>query len=307
MHWAWLMPLAWVFAASGGGTPNATAAPDPQDLAKVDRDASPWLVGPRVDVNAPERPRLVVTQANNAVLLPADCFGDSSTYDVVIHFHGIHTALEPAMARSGLHAAMLVLNDGIGASVYSQKYQFDWSLPWLLKRIHRVVQRECPMPGRRVGRVALSAWSAGYAAVWRILLHPETSTEVDAVLLADGLHARVGDGGELGAADMRPFLRFAREAVAGKKLFAITHSEIPTPGYASTTETADYLLAELGMRRVHEWRDGPRPGMMLLSSAERGWLSIEGYVGISKRAHADHQWAMGSTLLPRLREWWTRR
>jgi len=303
MHWAWLMPLAWVLAVHNGGAQQ----PDKAALEQtVDRGASPWLVGPRVDTAANHPPRLVITRARDVVLIPADCLGDSESYDVVIHFHGIHTALEPAMMRSRLHAVMLILDDGIGASVYSQKYQFDWSLGWLLRRVDRVVKEQCPMPGRHVGRVALSAWSAGYAAVWRILTHPEAAVKVDAVLLADGLHARLGNGGELGAVDMRPFLGFAREAAAGKKLLSITHSEIPTPGYASTTETADYLLAELGVRRLPERHDGPRPGMVRLSTAERGFFSVEGYGGISKRAHSDHQWAMGSTLLPRLKDWWTR-
>jgi hypothetical protein len=292
-----------VLAVPSGGA----LAPDEAALEQtVDRGASPWLVGPRVDTAANHPPLRIVTGASDVVLIPADCLGDTESYDVVIHFHGIHTALEPAMMRSGLHAVMLVLDDGIGASVYSQKYQFDWSLGWLLRRVDRVVEEHCPMPGRRVGRVALSAWSAGYAAIWRILSHPESAAKVDAVLLADGLHARLGNGGVIGAVDMRPFLRFARRAVAGKKLFGITHSEIPTPGYASTTETADYLLAELGMQRVRERRDGPRPGMVQVSAAERGTFSVEGYGGISKRAHADHQWAMGATLLPRLRDWWTR-
>ena len=35
---------------------------------------------------------------------------------------------------------------------------------------------------------------------------------------------------------------FADEAVNGRRLFAVTHSAIATP-YASTTETADYLLS----------------------------------------------------------------
>jgi hypothetical protein len=304
------MPLAWVLAVPNGGAPTEATQLDKaaleQTIDQSDQGASPWLVGLRVDTAANHPPHRIITRANNVVLIPADCLGESDSYDVVIHFHGIHTALEPAMVHSGLHAVMLILDDGIGASVYSQNYQFEWSLEWLLRRVNRVVERYCPMPGRHVGRVALSAWSAGYAAIWRILSHPETAARVDAVLLADGLHARLGNEGEIGAPDMRPFLRFAREAVEGRKLLSITHSEIPTPGYASTTETADYLLAEFGLRRVRERRDGPRPGMVLLSSAERGSLSVEGYGGSSKRAHSDHQWAMGSTLLPRLRDWWTR-
>ncbi len=46
---------------------------------------------------------------------------------------------------------------------------------------------------------------------------------------------------------MKDFLRFARAAAVGEKVMIITHCMEPTPGYASTRETADYLLAKLDL------------------------------------------------------------
>lgn len=43
---------------------------------------------------------------------------------------------------------------------------------------------------------------------------------------------------------------FAREAVAGRKTFVLTHSQIPTSAYASTPECGAALVSALGLRLV---------------------------------------------------------
>jgi vacuolar-type H+-ATPase subunit H len=52
--------------------------------------------------------------------------------------------------------------------------------------------------------------------------------------------------------------------VAGRKQMIVTHSEIFPGTFASTTETADWLLHALGLRRTPVLRWGPR-GMQQLS------------------------------------------
>jgi hypothetical protein len=249
----------------------------------------------------------VTSKAGNTLLVPADCLPWNPSYDLIIHFHGVYTALEPALAQSGLAAVMVITEDGVGARAYSQKYQFEGSLRWLLHGVETFMRERCPMPGRRIGRVTLSAWSAGYAAVQQILSWPENFDRVDAVLLEDGLHARLNDDGTIAQRDMRTFIEFARQALAENKLMAITHSAIVTPGYASTTETTDYLLDTLGIDRVSESGTVNRYGMVLTSSADEGALHLRGYAGEDRIAHGAHQRALGITLLPILREWWSAR
>lgn len=263
-----------------------------------------WLSGSELVDEPLQR---VMTRAGNVVLIPADCLPWDGPYDVIVHFHGIHTALEPALVESGVAAVMVITNDGIGAGAYAQKYQFERSLPWLLEGVEKVMQERCPMPGRRVGRVALSAWSAGFAAVQKILGWPHHFDRVEAVLLADGMHARVDNQGALSEHDLAGFLRFAREAVAGRKLMAVTHSDIDTDGYASTTQTANYLLSKLGIVPVCPERAQNPPRMQLATAAERGSFYLMGFTGEDKAAHISHQRGMGHTLLPLLRAWWKKK
>jgi hypothetical protein len=100
------------------------------------------------------------------------------------------------------------------------------------------------------------------------------------------------------------YIVLAEASIAGKKFFAITHSAVRTDTYASTTESADFLLSRLGLVRTSSERPGPLPGMVLESSVERGGFSLEGYAGGDERAHSQHLWALGDTLFRRLRVHW---
>jgi hypothetical protein len=93
------------------------------------------------------------------------------------------------------------------------------------------------------------------------------------------------------------WLQLARDAMAGRKRLIVTHSEIFPGTYASTTETADYLLAQLGLRRRAVLKWGPM-GTQQLSEARAGKFRILGYAGNSAPDHVDQLHA-----LPVLLKW----
>jgi hypothetical protein len=66
----------------------------------------------------------------------------------------------------------------------------------------------------------------------------------------------------------------------------ITHSEIFPGTYASTTETADYLLKELGVTRRAVVKWGPM-GTQELSEARQGKFLLIGFAGNSAPDHVD--------------------
>jgi len=75
------------------------------------------------------------------------------------------------------------------------------------------------------------------------------------------------------------WLQLARDAMAGRKRLIVTHSEIFPGTYASTTETADYLLAQLGLRRRAVLKWGPWNAAAQRGRA--GKFRILGYAGNS--------------------------
>ena len=87
--------------------------------------------------------------------------------------------------------------------------------------------------------------------------------------------------------DLREMQRPQREAVAGRKQLVITHSEIFPGTFASTTQTTDYLIASLGLKRQPVLKWGPG-GMQQLSEARAGKLRILGFAGNTAPDHIDH-------------------
>ena len=59
--------------------------------------------------------------------------------------------------------------------------------------------------------------------------------------MSDGMHVGYVGPGQPNPASMQVFADFAHEAANGKKLFAITHSDIAPERYASTRETAEKI------------------------------------------------------------------
>ncbi len=142
--------------------------------------------------------------------------------------------------------------------------------------------------------VVLSGFSAGYGAIRQILRTRANWERVDAVLLVDGLHAGY-EAGLVEAPDLDVFVEFARLAVAGKKQMVVTHSTILPGTFASTTETADYLLEQLSVRRRPVLKWGPL-GMQQTSHVRRGRFEMLGFAGNSATDHIDHYHALETWL-----------
>jgi len=154
----------------------------------------------------------------------------------------------------------------------------------------------------RVGRVTLVGFSAGHGAVRAILREPRHFARVSAVLLLDGMHTSyvpdgtvLAAGGALDTTNLLAFANFARAAMRGEKRFVVTHSEIFPGTFASTTETADWLLRALGLRRTPVLRWGPR-GMQQLSETRAGRFELLGFAGNSAPDHIDHLHALPELL-----------
>lgn len=209
-----------------------------------------------------------------------------------VHFHGGTWLPEVAAARAG-DTAVISIQIGSGSSVYAKPF----GDPQLFRRL--VTEAETKS-GMAFSPISLTAWSAGYGAVREILKTPENYARVGRVLLIDGLHTGYAGGkpgsgpsqeSELETDNLQIFLQFARDAVAGRKQMIVTHSEIFPGTFASTTETTDWLLAELGVKRTPVVRWGPS-GTQQLSEARAGKLLVIGYAGNTAPDHVDQLHAL---------------
>lgn len=240
-------------------------------------------------------------------------------YDLVLHFHGNTDAVEESVARTHLNAVLVTSNYGIGSGAYEDRFQNPAVLDAVLARTNAALA-ERGLKNPHLRRLALSAWSAGYGAVVRIVERPELLAKVDAVLLSDGIHAGfLLDNRTIDPNRMAAYAGIAEEAVAGRKLLSITHTEIDPVTYASTHATTDALLAMVGVEREPGGEPIGKPDlrslkgvvadktlrtMEPLSHAERGSLIVRGYGGQQPEDHMMQLFAIAETTLHDLAQRW---
>ncbi len=203
---------------------------------------------------------------------------------LLFFFHGSDWL--PELAASRQHQmAVVTVQAGAGSGSYVRLFQDPTRFLSLVaaaesaSRIH-------------FSEIALGGWSAGCGAIRQILLDPASYDKVRRVLCIDGVHTGYTHGtpgpleSEIDASNLEVWLRFGQDAMAGKKRLLITHSEIFPGTFASTTETADWLLREWNVAPHPVARFGPM-GTQMLSRASAGGLTVIGFAGNSAPDHVD--------------------
>lgn len=302
--------LAALAALAATAPPSRAAAQTPAPPA-ASQNPSPMVETTRAHERLAQRApagtaRTFAGPAGRPVeLLVPDRARRRDVVDLVVHFHGAAWLPQQAVAALGRDVVAAVVNLGAGSGAYHRAFDDPAAFDSLLAGVAREVAAATGKPVR-VGRVTLAGFSAGHGAVRAILRAPRHVARVDAVLLLDGLHTSyvpegtvLAAGGALDTTNLVALTAFARAAVRGEKRMLVTHSEIFPGTFASTTETADWMLHALGLRRTPVLRWGPR-GMQQTSEARAGRFALLGFAGNSAPDHVDHLHAMPE-LLARLR------
>lgn len=227
-------------------------------------------------------------------------------YDLIVHFHGLGKIQEANVERAQLNAAVVSVNLGVGTEAYASMFRDPTAFDRLLAETDAEIARSGRAPGARLRRVALSAWSAGFVCVAKILGQPAHAERVDAVLLADGFFSSFTDLKKrtINEGPLEKFTSLIAAATRGDKLFAITHTAIPTSKYPSVEETVGKLLDMASIEKVPT-DVGPQE-MHEQYAVDRGSFHVRGYDGTTARAHVRQIRRMGETLYPYLKERWAK-
>jgi len=209
------------------------------------------------------------------------------SFDVMFHFHG-HEPVRKEWVKAMTGAVFVSVDLGIGSGPYEDAFESPTAFEEYLASVETAVAKATGNPRAHAKHVGLSAWSAGYGAVVRILGQP-LGRRVDTVILLDALHAGYVDG-HVDLRQIQSVATFAKRAANSKlNLMFMSHSSIIPPGYASTTETAHLLTWYVG--------GSPRPfhgsrrrtmGLELISSYDREGFHERGYRGNDKMDHCAH-------------------
>jgi hypothetical protein len=203
---------------------------------------------------------------------------------LLMFFHGGDWLPELAVSRQP-NMAVITVQAGAGSSSYEKLFTDPARLPQLIAEAET-------RSGLKCSEIELGGWSAGCGALRQLLKDPPSYERISRVLCIDGVHTGyVNDKpgpeeSQIETDNLQIWLRFGRDAIAGKKHLIVTHSEIFPGTFASTTETADYLL--------HQWSLAPHPvvkwGPMktqILSEVKSGGLLVVGFAGNSAPDHVD--------------------
>lgn len=290
-------------AAAACGTRPASSAPPLTQPAPRAQNPSPMVERARRHERVqPGQPPGIAFTIDSVLSRPVDVFipdgpaagaGAPDERTLLVHLFGASYVPMRAVASVPGRYVLAVVNLGGGSAAYERPLSDSTAWTNLLRRVRD--ETTSRSGGRvRLGQVIVSAFSAGYGGVRALLNDERTAEAIEAVILLDGLHTSyvpertvLAEGGALDTARLVPFLRFARRAVAGQASLLITHSEIFPGTFASTTETADWLIASLGLARTPVLAWGPG-GMQQLSEVRRGRLTILGFAGNTGPDHIDH-------------------
>lgn len=216
---------------------------------------------------------------------------------LLVHFLGpAYLAVDAAQSvDSGM--AVVVVNLAAGSSAYEQPFRQPGTWQRLLAAVDSAM-RAGTGTHATIGNIYLSAFSAGNGAVRAILADSASAERVRGIAILDGIHTGyipdrrvVADSGRLDTANLESLLRYARRAVRGDVRMLVSHSEIFPGTFASTTETANWLLDALAVPRESVLAWGPN-GMQQTSEARAGGFTLLGFAGNSAPDHIDHLHAL---------------
>ncbi len=202
---------------------------------------------------------------------------------LLVFFHGGKWLPEVAAERNRLAAVSIQI--GAGSGVYSSAFEQP-------RRLLALLEEAEVKAGRKFRTVTLGGWSAGCGAIRAILRDKPSYDRVHAVVCIDGMHTGYVEGvpgpleSKIEPEPLAIWRDLARDAIAGHKRFLLTHSEIFPGTFASTTETADWLLGQLGVRAKPILRWGPM-GTQQISGYKAGGFELRGYAGNTAPDHVD--------------------
>jgi hypothetical protein len=181
------------------------------------------------------------------------------------------------------------------SKVYADHFADERVFTGLLRNVKDVVRAQGGGAGWEPGVLTVSSFSAGFGGVRQLLRQPEAFERIATLVMADSIYC--GYAGPISERRVDPelmagFTRYARLAAEGKRRMLVTHSAQVPDGYASTTETADFLIAAVGGRRAEEdgsWDDG----LVVTRRIAQGGLEVVGFAGVEAKDHLQHLRSLG--------------
>ncbi len=217
---------------------------------------------------------------------------EEGKFILAFHLHSASWAAEDEVYKAQVNVVLFNIHLGAFSSSYQSYFQDSNKFRLILEKIITTLQNHNIIANPQIDTLIVTSFSAGYAGVREIFKTPAYYDQINALALADGLHCSSDPA--LKEQQMKDFLRFARDARDRKKIMLLTHSEIPTSGYESTTQTANYLINGIGAQRLPV-STIDEIGIQK-SACDTGYFHLKGYAGETANDHLKHLYSMNLML-----------
>jgi len=291
-------------------TPACSSEPSPKPPVKTapiaDRTPRQAVVEEPKTLEATTPIRISLKSLRGTELyIPASFSTKHGGYDLLIHFHGLGKLQEANIEKAKLDVAVVSINLGAGTDPYSKPFGRKEVFEAILAEAQSEIEGSGRAPNAKMHRLALSAWSAGYVSVAKVLSDPAIVEKTDAVLLADGFFTAFTNVKKrtVNEAGIAPMAKLAEAAARDEKLFAITHTTIPTGDFPSVQECVAKLLDMCAFQKTPSSTIGPHD-MHEIYVVDRGSFHVHGFEGQTAGDHVKQIKAMGETLYPYLKARW---
>ena len=221
------------------------------------------------------------------LIIPHRFHPQTGKVNLVFHIHCAPSAAGRALLRSNVNAVMIGVHLGSFSSPYQNYFSNPDRFHELLDQSMQILKKRYPKSQLKWGHICVTAFSGGYGGAREFMNCKEIYDQIDSLILLDCPHTSYTEDRKVYPPQMEGFLRLAKDAIAGKKSFIMTHSEIVPGDYASTTECADYLIAQCNGKR-EPWTGTNEMGMIRASKFEAGQFKILGYKGDTGSEHMKH-------------------
>ncbi len=206
------------------------------------------------------------------IMMPANPIKPDGSVDIVINIRGIPGGDTKTASSLGVNAVVITAEaGGLGSKENQNQFGNASFVNTAVSKVLSFLQRNNPDKQIRRGKLIVSGFSGGGGAIASMLTERNKIKDgIDGVIINDGLHANPGSPA------MNAVLEYAKEAAKNpdKYKLNIIHTAVNPGKYISTTNTANYLVQQLGMQRDNyndNWNGvGPKP----VSTATQGGVKI---------------------------------
>jgi len=148
--------------------------------------------------------------------------------------------------KSGVNT--IIVEAEAGGMGSSQNTAAFGNAAWVKKQlgiIHSVLAKKFG-DNISLGKLGFGSFSGGYDAVAGVLRDKELKDRIDSVIVLDGIH--YGQRGKPNKAGMQPWLEYAQKVKDDpSKKFVFVYTAVDPGTYASTSDSANYLMENLGV------------------------------------------------------------